>query len=113
MKSACWTSFEHVEFQALRNFGREQVKAICMDWADVHFCHAVHFTELLPAARDNPFFQFSGGLLGKRECNDVVWAGAVLDEVRHAPRDHFSLAGAGARAGGLNRLDGWPFSAIQ
>jgi hypothetical protein len=108
---------EHVEFQVLRNFGREQVKAICMHCDDVHFRHAVHFTELLPAARDNLSFQFSGGLLGKRERNDVGWqlcAGQVTQcekrglESRMAMRDLVMISASK----GPHRL-GKTFSALR
>ena len=55
-----------------------------MDRAYVHFRHAMHFAELFPAARDNAFFQLGGSFFRKRECNNVVRARAVFDEVRHS-----------------------------
>jgi hypothetical protein len=63
---------EHIEFQVLRNFGGEQVKAKGMDSADIHFGHTVDLTELFPAARDDALLQFSSSLLRKSECNNVA-----------------------------------------
>jgi hypothetical protein len=71
-----------------------------MDRPDEHFGKASHFAQSLTAARDDPFLQLRGGLVGKGKRNDIARCEpatlAGSKQVDDSARDDLRLTRPGA-----------------